>query len=593
MAKRSSTKSFFIQDSPEKQQTKTRLKINLFSILHQNVQSIMNKLDEIKILLTEFNNKYSVIAITEHWLVEHKVPMVQIPKYVVGSCFVRKTNIHGGRCLLVRNNILFDELVELKTKSKEFIIECSAIKIPKSNIIIINVYRSPSGDINEFMDTLEDILTDTFSKYTKYNIILCGDFNIDLLKNNEIVQNFICLLKTYNLQPTIDDPTRVTDRSSTLIDNIFVNFDLFESKVVTTALSDHHGQEVEFNTQENASTQTNIKKVGILTDIMLSKIKDSMQNIGWLNLINSVDPILNLERILYTIKMAITEHSPSRTSRCKEPKPWVDDEIRDKSKIKRQLYERTLRQETTWAEYKIFNKNLQQLIKQKKRQFYTNQISTSSNKIKTTWQIVKSITGKNTARDRSLLNDFGAGHDLEKARGLLDDFNKYYIHACHNRNYTQSSNAMKYVKRNFSSMFLLDTTPAEIFNIIHSLKNTNATGPDGITTKLLKTCAHELCEPLSKIINECFKIGIFPDQLKMTNIRPVYKAGIRTEIKNYRPIALISTVAKIFEKAIVVRVINFIERYNLISMTQNAYMPGRSTTKALYTTVKSNNGSPK
>lgn len=124
----------------------------------------MNKVDEIKILLSDLNNKYSIIAITEHWLVEHKLSMINIPNYIVGSCFMRKAHIHGGSCLLVREDILFDELLDLKNKSKELIIECSAVKLKKLNIIVINIYRSPAGDIKEFMVILDEILDETFKK---------------------------------------------------------------------------------------------------------------------------------------------------------------------------------------------------------------------------------------------------------------------------------------------------------------------------------------------------------------------------------------------------------------------------------------------
>ena len=267
---------------------------------------------------------------------EHKLSMINIPNYIVGSCFMRKANIHGGSCLLVREDILFDELVDLKNKSKELIIECSAVKLKKLNIIVINIYRSPAGDIKEFMVILDEILDETFKKYTQYKITLCGDFNIDLLnKTDERVKNFICLLKSYNFLQTIKEPTRVTDRSSTLIDNIFVNFEEYQSRVITTALSDHHGQEVEFGTQDNAIRKTNKRQVQKLTEPTLHNIQISMQNICWPNIMDTVDPVLNLERLLYTVKMAILEHSPVRIAPLKEQKPWIDDDIRTQSRRKR------------------------------------------------------------------------------------------------------------------------------------------------------------------------------------------------------------------------------------------------------------------
>lgn len=81
-------------------------------------------------------------------------------------------------------------------------------------------------------------------KYKKYNAILCGDFNINLLNNNTTSKAFVELLLTFNFNQTIFKATRVTKYSSTLIDNIFINFEHlpYNSNIVLSALSDHHGQ---------------------------------------------------------------------------------------------------------------------------------------------------------------------------------------------------------------------------------------------------------------------------------------------------------------------------------------------------------------
>lgn len=142
-----------------------------------------------------------------------------------------------------------------------------------------------------------------------------------------------------------------------------------------------------------------------------------------------------------------------------------------------------------------------------------------------------------------------------------------------------------YVKNNEKSMVLYNTDPAEIFNIIVSLKNTEAYGADGLPTKLIKSCADLLSAPLCTIINLCFQTGIFPEHLKATIIKPIFKKGDELNIENYRPIALISIMAKIMEKAILKRMIDFAISCNILSISQNAYIPGRSTTRAIYMTI--------
>ena len=126
------------------------------------------------------------------------------------------------------------------------------------------------------------------------------------------------------------------------------------------------------------------------------------------------------------------------------------------------------------------------------------------------------------------------------------------------------------------------TDPQEVFNAINSLKNTNSTGFDEIPTKLLKKCAYILCEPLTKLINMSFESGVFPDQLKLTVIKLLHKKGELSDISNYRPIALLSTIAKVYEKIMANRIYDFLIKFNILNNRQNGYIRGRSTNRAIF-----------
>lgn len=66
-------------------------------------------------------------------------------------------------------------------------------------------------------------------------------------------------------------------------------------------------------------------------------------------------------------------------------------------------------------------------------------------------------------------------------------------------------------------------TPEEVSNIILNLNSAN--GYDDISTKFLKRYLNILTEPISRHINHCFKGGIYPDELKIGNVIPIYKKG--------------------------------------------------------------------
>lgn len=121
-----------------------------FNIIHQNIQCITNKLQKIELFLATVTKTIHVLAITEHWLDAGRVPFVSLHGYRVASCYVRQVRSHGGSCLFVREGIEYLERDDLRRRSVESVIECSAIEVKHSKLIIINIYRPPSGDVGVF-----------------------------------------------------------------------------------------------------------------------------------------------------------------------------------------------------------------------------------------------------------------------------------------------------------------------------------------------------------------------------------------------------------------------------------------------------------
>lgn len=126
-------------------------------------------------------------------------------------------------------------------------IECSAIEIKSKKLIIINIYRPPCGDIDDFINILDDIFQD-IEQMTLSKILLTGDFNIDLGRQDKDSRTLLNTLTKYNLKPTIMEPTRVTPTLSTIIDNIFTNLidNDYKSSVLISSLSDHYAQVIAF-----------------------------------------------------------------------------------------------------------------------------------------------------------------------------------------------------------------------------------------------------------------------------------------------------------------------------------------------------------
>ena len=93
--------------------------------------------------------------------------------------------------------------------------------------------------------------------------------------------------------------------------------------------------------------------------------------------------------------------------------------------------------------------------------------------------------------------------------------------------------------------------------------------------------APSIVGPLCHIINLSFVTGIFPDQLKIASVTPIFKQGKKDEPGNYRPISVLSPISKIIEKCIKKRILGFLEDKNVLGRNQYGFRMKHSTEHAL------------
>ena len=108
-------------------------------------------------------------------------------------------------------------------------------------------------------------------------------------------------------------------------------------------------------------------------------------------------------------------------------------------------------------------------------------------------------------------------------------------------------------------------TENEIVVIINNLKSKNFSGKDEIFNKLLKFIRGEISKPLTIIINQCLETGIFPDALKVAKVKPLYRKGDNCCFNNYRPISLLPTISKNFERVMFTQLYSCFNINNLLS----------------------------
>ena len=131
-----------------------------------------------------------------------------------------------------------------------------------------------------------------------------------------------------------------------------------------------------------------------------------------------------------------------------------------------------------------------------------------------------------------------------------------------------------------NSCYFYPATFLEISNIIRGIKNKGNKLLD-IHPIIIKNNIVFFGTHLRDLYNMSLTVNVFPDMCKIGRVAPAHKSGSFDVLDNYRPISVLPTFSKIFEKLTFTRMDNFISRYNILTSCQFGFRAGRSTTHAI------------
>ena len=124
----------------------------------------------------------------------------------------------------------------------------------------------------------------------------------------------------------------------------------------------------------------------------------------------------------------------------------------------------------------------------------------------------------------------------------------------------------------------------KVIKLLKAIDVSKATGLDKIPNRLLKIAADVVAPSLTGIFNQSLVTGIFPSDWKMAKVSPIFKNGSKSDLNNYRPISVIPTVAKIFEKIIYDQLYQYLNENGLLNSGQSGFRSLHSTLTALLET---------
>ena len=389
-----------------------KLKINkqkIMSYFHLNISSLSYHIDELHTLLSLLDIKFDVIGITESRIQANnpQVTNISLQNYTIEHCPTEASK--GGALLYINNNINYKvrkNLTIYKKKQLESVF-IETINKKGKNTIIGCIYRHPSMTINDFNDNFLSPLLEKLSFENK-NITLLGDFNINLLNydTDNYSAEFLDIITSNSLLPTITKPTRITPNSKTLIDNILINetFDDIISGNITTTISDHMAQfliktnPVISHTKSKATQYKRdfkqFDKENFLLDIL---------SIDWNRhlLLNNKDVNYSMNTFCDIISSLLDRYAPYKKQTLKNQtnklKPWLTSGIITSINKKHSIYKKLIKAKSTEKKdslsqtYKSYRNMLTHLSRKSKINYYKNYFKENKNNLKVTWKGIKSI----------------------------------------------------------------------------------------------------------------------------------------------------------------------------------------------------------
>ena len=283
------------------------------------------------------------------------------------------------------------------------------------------------------------------------------------------------------------------------------------------------------------------------------------------------------------LEIAKNKHIPKKIKKFNKRKHgkegWMTNELLTKVVKKNKLYVIWKTTPLTNENYEIYkarfkdhDKAVKKDIVNAKKRDYNRIFDTYRSDMKKTWKTINETLSRNkfiSELPSTFLHD-----DLELTDPIeiANAFNTHFASIgktlasqiensiTSDKDFTQYLNSPSLKSCKFKCV-----SQAEVMTAIDNLKNKNISRHDGISNEILKFIKFEISNSIALIINQMITTGIFLESFKTLKIVPLFKTGESSLLTNYRPISLLPTISKIFERIIHDQMYTYLNSNNLLN----------------------------
>ena len=528
------------------------------------------------------NRKLDILLISET-KIDDSFPTVQfnIPGFSTPYRQDRKNDFGGGLLLYVRKDIpsqLKTNVIKIVDNFESIFIE---INLYKKKWLIGGIYNPNKAQSNYMFDSLSKYLDQ--NQIIIDNIILLGDFN---LQPNEIIMADFC--KLYNLKNIVKEPTCFkSQQNPSCIDLILTNRPRSFQNTVTieTGLSDFHKMTV-------TVMKTTFKK-GPPKIVSYRNYKNYSHQSFQRELKENLK-LLDLNKINFTdfndiLLSTFNKHAPIKLKYIRiNQAPFMTKELSKAIMIRSKLKNRynKLKTEQSKVDYNKQRNLCTSLLRKTKRNYFNNLNPSAITDNKKFWKVVKPLfSEKSFAGENITLVE--NNEIVEDDKTISELFNNFFSNAVKNLNlvvpecnlidaenindpilktikrYEKHPSILKINENNLNkeeSFCFKPISEVNLKHVVNNLEHNKAAQVSSIPLKIIKDNIDAISNVLNVTLNRSIKENIFPDKLKLADVTPVYKKKNRHDKENYRPVSILPSLSKIYEKVMYIQLYEYFEK---------------------------------
>lgn len=515
----------------------------------------------------------------------------------------------GGTAIYTHDSIVISNIETFSDK------HCQAVLIynEPNNLIIIGAYRPPDTSLDSFKNLMTKI-QNFINKYNKPDVYLLGDLNFPNIRwqdstikcgksteDNHSAQLLLDFMETHFMLQQVKENTRA---DKNILDVIIVNNDEYIHNIVvekSKITSDHDLVKCELVNQFKNPTRINepYKPTNEFDKYNWNKAKwdnihEDMREIDWDQILNNESSVSEMcDTFQKTIISVASKHTvkhkldqPKKHSHIPSDRlALIKRKKRLNSKINQLKYFKHPNKTTDQIENSIKllqseKEQIESAIKLSIQEEQRRKEASVLEKIKTNPKAFYTYANqkrKIKCRIGPLKNKAGKLHSnpKEMADILQSQYKTVFSDPETDTNINIETN------NQYPGIDTIDFCEEDFIEAINLIPPNSASGPDKFPIKIIKECKHELAKPLYIIWKRSLETGEIPDKYLEQTIVPIFKKGSKSDPANYRPVSLTSHILKIFERIIRKRLVEYIDKNNIIVKEQYGFMHGKSCTTQL------------